>query len=117
MWHKSFKDELTKLALDDRGTKTYPISRALTSPATTRVLGGAYGAGYGAAGGALLKGPVGAAAGAILGGGLGTLYGHHAQRASRAIQARAQKGRVAKGTPGVTPADREVIEALRKARG
>ncbi len=88
---------------------TNPISRALTSNAVGTAAGGVYGATQGAR--------VGGAKAALLGALLGGGVGYAGNRISRAIGARAQKGRAQMGGAGnVGGSEAAITKAIQQAK-
>ena len=88
---------------------TNPIARALTSNAMGTTVGGLYGASQGAR----VGGPKAALLGALIGGGVG----YAGNRISRAIGARAQKGRAEMGGAGnVGGSEAAITKAIQQAK-
>ncbi len=100
---------LKNVKVPDNDSRTYPISRALTSPA---VGAGMMGAQYGVLG--KMMGARGAGLGAMVAG--GAALGAAGTALTRGIHARANVGRSRKGRSGTLPSDRSVLESLRKSK-
>ena len=99
---------LTKKAAEGSDTRTFPISRLLTSPAVAGVLSGAQGAMVGHGLGKGWKGTVG---GGLLGAGAGAL----GSALHRVMSARATRGRARTGNTGLGGSEKQVLESIRSS--